>query len=356
MAITVGLLGRPGSGKSALYTLVTGAHSEQTYLTTGIKPDIATAQVPDERVEKLAAIFKPKKLFYAQFELLDLPGFTPATDKKLVTAALSNYRTCHALAIVVNLFDPATRANSTADTKALLEELMLLDYVQIETLLPVLKKRAAGKEPHAAEKVAIFSSMLAKLEEGIPAYRAGLTPHDQALIREYALLSTRPILIVANLADDMLAEKSQEELSLEILAADFGAGYVSVSAKIEAELAGIENEDERQELMSEFGIAEPGLSRFIRAMYKLLGLKTFFTGSDKDVHAWTILENGTALDAAGAIHSDLARGFIRAEVYPFDELVSMGGIQAFRGTDKFKVVGKDFVISDGDYIIIRFNV
>ncbi len=261
MAITVGLLGRPGSGKSALFTLVTGALSEETFLSTGIKPDIATAQVPDERVEKLAAIFKPKKLFYAQFELLDLPGFTAATDKKLVTAALSNYRTCHALAIVVNSFEPAARESAAADTKSLLEELMLLDYVQIETLLPVLKKRAAGKEQHASEKVAIFSGLLTKLEDGIPAYRAGLTPHDQALIREYALLTTRPILIVANLADDMLAEKTETEAALEKLADEFGAGFVAVSAKIEAELASIENDDERAELMSEFGITEPGLSR-----------------------------------------------------------------------------------------------
>ena len=356
MAVKVGLIGRPGSGKSTLFNLVTGAQSSQSFLTAGIKPDVATAQVPDDRLEKLAAIFRPKKVTHAQFEILDLPGFSAKTDKKLVTAALGNYRTFEALAIVVNLFDLAEGQNAAQNTKELFEELVLLDSIQIESLLPMVKKRAAGREAYAAEKAAILTGLLPKLEEGLPAYRAGLTESDQALIGEYALITTRPFIVVANLADDMLGGGSPEEAALCAVAESFGAGYVAISAKTESELAQIEDETERRELMNEFGIIQPGLYRFIHSMFNLLGLKTFFTGGDKEVRAWTIRSEGTALDAAGAIHSDIARGFIRAEIYPFETLIKIGGLQAFKGTDKFKLVGKDFVISDGDFVVVRFNV
>jgi ribosome-binding ATPase len=356
MATTVGLIGRPGSGAKTIYELVTGRAPEDVYLKPGVKAQVATVHVPDDRVIALERVFKPKKTTYAQFEIMYLPGFSASDDRKLVSAALSNYRTCQALALVVNMFSDEGRAVADKETRNLIDELILIDLVQIESMLPVMKKRAAGKEPLAAEKLLILERLLTVLEAGKPLRFSEMSESELALIKEYSLVTMQPILITGNVSDDQIGDNCKLSEKFESIASDYGAGFVHLSALIERELQKIENSDERNEFMKELGVSEPGLQKFIQACYKLLGLQTFLTGGDKEVRAWTIRNGDTAVDAAAAIHTDLAKGFVRAEVYKLDDVIEQGGYQKLRGTDKMKLVGKEYPMKDGDYIIIRSSV
>ncbi|MCD6118489.1 DUF933 domain-containing protein [bacterium] len=356
MATTVGLIGRPGAGKRTLFELVTGRPPEDIFLKAGVKAQRASVHVPDDRLTALGRIFKPKKVTPAQFELMYLPGFTPEDDRKIVTAALSNYRTCQALALVVNLFTPESRDHAEKETRELIDELILLDYVQLESMLPMLKKRVSGKEAQAAEKLAALKKIKTVLEDGKPASSTELPAFEEALVKEYAFVTSRPFLIVGNVSDDCIADPGEIGEIFMALASSYDAGFITVSAKIEAELAALDEEGERLELMTEFGIDESGIVRLIHASHKLLSLKTFFTGGDIEVRARTMHVDGTAYDAAAIVHSDLAKGFIRAEIYDSHDVIKHGGLQALRGTEMMKLAGKEYVIKEGDYVFIRSGV
>ncbi len=356
MATRIGLIGRPNSGAKTIFELVTNRAPEDVFLKPGIKAQIASVHVQDKRVDELERIFKPKKTTYAQFDLMYLPGFTAKDDRKLVSATIANYRTCQALALVVNLFTDEGRLVAESETRNLIEELILIDLVQIETMLPMLKKRAAGREPQAAEKLRILERILAVLEDGKPAHFTILSEAESTIIKDYSLVTMQLMLVTANVSDDMIGDECALCKGLMSIAAEYGAGFVKLSALIEAELAKIENVYERIEFMKELGINQPGVERFIHSCYELLGLQTFFTGGDKEIRAWTVKNNATAVDAAAAIHSDLAKGFIRAEVYRCEDVIENSGFHTLRGTEKMKLVGREYPVKDGDYLIIRSSV
>ncbi|MEP0813419.1 MAG: redox-regulated ATPase YchF [bacterium] len=353
MATTVGLLGRPGSGKNTLFSLMSGHRAEAIHLGAGVKPQRAVVMVPDSRLDALAAIYKPKKVTPVHFEVMNLPGFGPSDDRKLVASILANYRNCQAVALAVNLFADRKEEDAARETADFLEELMMIDLLQIEEILPALKKRAAGKEPDARAKFEKLSEIKSALDDGKPALNVLGSEEEHKLVREYGLITTRPFMIVGNIADSDVGRNAGP---LSGLAANFGAAYFEIAAKLEEELALMLNEDERREFMDEFGVKEPGLNRFIRAVFELLGLKIFFTCGDSEVRAWTVGRDGTALDAAAEIHTDMARGFIKADIMKSSDLIEAGSPAPLRAAGKIKLVGRDHPVEDGDVILIRFNV
>jgi len=272
---------------------------------------------------------------------------------------LEHYRKCDALALVVDLFSGRPADHVLNGVRALLDELILLGLVTLERAMPRLAKAAQNKaDKESGQRFALLTRVQEALESGVPVRRLEFDHAEQRLLREYAFISAKPVLLVLNVADSDFSRPAAEIAGfteLEQLAADEGLECIKVCAALEAELADMEPA-EAAEYMAEFGFSEPSLPRFIRAAFHLLGLVTFFTGSEKEVRSWPLAAGSNALGAAGVIHSDMAKGFIRAETIAFDELIDYGGLSAARAAGKLRLEGKDYTVKDGDLLTIRFNV
>jgi GTP-binding protein YchF len=356
----VGFFGLPGSGKSTIFTALTRQAVGPQFLGYDLKPHQAVVKIPDPRLERVAELFKARTIVHNTMEFMDIPGFDPTTtERKLKNAVLEHYRRCDALALTVNLYDNNIAEHAASGMRAVLDELVVLGLITAEACAARLSKAAAMKADD--EIVARYKALCKakeQLEQGIPARRMDLEPRERKLLREYAFISEIPVIVVFNISENDIAEPDAKipgmEQAINVARVE-ELSTVSIAASLEAELAGM-TDAEASEYMAEFGIDEPALPRFIRAAFHSLGLFTFFTGSDKECRAWSLKAGSNAQSAARVIHSDMARGFIRAETVSYDDYVQYGGLAAAKAAGKVRLEGKEYVVSDGDVMTIRFNV
>jgi ribosome-binding ATPase len=354
----VGLFGAPGSGKSTVFKALTRQSAAQQFVTLELKPHQAMVKIPDPRLDKLVELVQPRSVVHAAFEFVDIPGFDPAAERKLKTAVLEHYRRVDALALVANLFDPVA-GSASKQVRDLLDELTLLDLITVERAHERLEKTSRLKGSVEDKlKLAALARLKTALEDGTPVRRVELEDEEARSIRELGLLSAKPVICVLNLADDDWGKPAPEVAGLAeviTLAEAEGLQPLRFAASLESALADMTDE-EAAEYMAEFGVSEPSLPRFIRAAFGTLGLLTFFTAGEQECRSWPLRAGSTAQQAAGSIHSDLARGFIRAETIAYDDFVATGGWTEGKAAGKVRLEGKQYIVQDGDVLLIRFNV
>lgn len=343
----VGLVGFAGSGKTTVFNTMTGLHVPVGY---GGEVRLGTVRVPDERIDRLSQIFRPKKTTYAEIAFCDVPGEHGAEKKGLSTKSLQQIRDQEALCLVLRDFEnPAVegKVDPLGDLEAFHTECVFADLELIERRLA-----RAQKEKAPPAEVAMFELMKGALEEGRPLRSVPAAQLDRSQLRNYVFLTDRPLLVALNREESRAAAPMPPALA-ERLAALQAAGLV-LSASVEAEIAGLPP-DEQKAFLDDLGVAESALSRFIRAAYGLLDLISFFTVGEDEVRAWTVEEGDDAVTAAGKIHSDLAKGFIRAEVTPYEDLRSLGSMRDVKAKGKQRLEGREYVVADGDILNIRFS-
>jgi GTP-binding protein YchF len=344
----IGLVGFAGSGKTTVFNTMTGMDVPVGF---GGELRLGIVRVPDERIDELSAVFSPKKTTYAEMSFCDIPGEHGAEKKGLSPRGLQQIRDQEALCLVLRDFVNAAiegGPDPVADLEAFHTECVFADLEIVERRLERAKKERA--EP---QEVAAFEVMKATLEEERPLRLLSAQELNRDYLKGYGLLTDRPLLVALNRDESQAAEPMPQGIVARLVQLD-AAGLV-LSASVEAEIAGLDPEDQAA-FLEDLGLSEPALARFIRTAYGLLDLISFFTVGEDEVRAWTIRRGTRARQAAGRIHSDLERGFIRAEVIPYTTFMEFGSEQAVKDAGRFQVEGKDYVVSDGDIMHVRFNV
>ncbi len=342
------LAGFAGSGKTTLFNAMTGLDAPVGY---GGDVRVGTVRVPDPRVDRLSRAYSPKKTTHAAISLMDVPGEYGPDSRVLSPAALQQIRDGEALCLVLRDFvNPVLDSvpDPLGDLQAFHAECVLSDLGIAERRLDRARKERAD-----VQEIGAFETAVAALEHG-RALR--LVPPDalyRGFLKGYGLLTDLPLLVAVNVEEDRTGEPLDRELAGEI--EDVGGAAMVLSARVEAEIAALEPEDQA-EFLEDMGLAEPTLDRFIRTAYSLMDLISFFTVGPEDVHAWTIRRGTAARTAAGRIHSDLERGFIRAEIIPYEVFAEFGSEQAVKDAGRMRVEGKRYVMADGDIMYVRFNV
>jgi ribosome-binding ATPase len=353
MALSIGIVGMPNSGKSALFEAMSGREvlvSPTPYAT--VEPEAATVEVPDPRVEVLAEMFHAKKITHATVEFIDTVGIASGASagQGMGTRFLSSLRDADALLEVVRFFDAPSvphvegKVDPDTDAEILTIELAAADAKTCEKVAERLE-REAKKAPEAAEKLATVRKVAGALNEAVPVRALDLTDKEREHVYDLFLLTAKPLLVVANVDEgDTLEDRTVA-----------GEPALALCASVEADIARMAPE-ERLEFLEMEGLAEPAVDRVIRAGFHLLGLETFLTAGEPEARAWTIKKGSSAPVAAGAIHSDIQRGFIKAEVVAYDDLIAAGGMQAARQAGRVRQEGKTYLVADGDVIEFKFNV
>ena len=363
MGFKCGIVGLPNVGKSTLFNALTqtAATEAANYPFCTIEPNVGEVGVPDERLDKLAAIAKSGQIIPTRLTFVDIAGLVRGASKGegLGNKFLSHIREVDAVAYVLRCFEDddithvENRIDPLADAEVVETELMLADMESLEKRAAAAEKKAKTGDKEAKAQFAVMEKALIPLREGKPARMADVTPEEKPIFQALQLLTSKPVVYVCNVEESAAANGNAYSKTVEERAKAEGAVCVIISAKIEAEFAGLPPAD-RSEFLAEMGLSEPGLNRLIRAGYQLLDLVTYFTVGPKEARAWTITRGTKGPAAAGVIHTDFEKGFIRAETIAYEDYVSLGGEVGAKDAGKMRLEGKEYVVKDGDVMHFRF--
>jgi hypothetical protein len=363
MGFKCGIVGLPNVGKSTLFNALTESAAAQAanYPFCTIESNVGEVPVPDPRLDRLATIAKSAQIVPTRLTFVDIAGLVRGASQGegLGNQFLAHIREVDAIAYVLRCFEDNDvvhvegRVDPIADAETIETELMLADLDSLERRVPILEKKIRGQDKEAKKTLALLERALVLLREGKPARLAAIEEDERAEFRTLGLLTAKPVLYVCNVDEASAATGNVHSARVEALAKAEGAGCVIISAKIEAELAELPP-DERQAYLADLGLQEPGLNRLINEGYRLLGLITYFTAGPKEARAWTVPEGTRAPQAAGVIHTDFEKGFIRAETIAYDDYVALSGEAGARDAGKLRLEGKDYVVKDGDVLHFRF--
>jgi GTP-binding protein YchF len=369
MAINCGIVGLPNVGKSTIFSALTSAPAEAAnYPFCTINPNVGIVDVPDARLDVLVAKFAPKKRVPASVEFVDIAGLVKGASKGegLGNQFLSHIREVSVIAHVVRCFDNpdivhvSNKIDPADDIETINMELAFADLDTVEKRADkatrALRVMGGEEQKKAQTALAVLDKIKPLLADGKPARSAGLTDDEKETIYDCHLITLKPVLYVCNVDEDGIQRGNAYIDTVKKIAAAEGAETALICGKFEAELAGIESVDEKREFLSEIGLEESGLAVLARAVYHLMGLRTFFTAGEDECRAWTIRAGDTAPKAAGVIHTDFERGFIKAEVYSFDDLVAYETPAKIREAGKYRIEGKEYVVKDGDVVFFKFNL
>ena len=367
MGLKVGIVGLPNVGKSTLFNAIT----KQTVLAANypfatIEPNVGIVNVPDERLDKLCELYKPLRRVPTILELTDIAGLVEGASKGegLGNQFLSHIRECEAICEVVRCFDDDNVIHVTGsvdpvrDIEIISLELIYSDMDVIEKRIPKIEKKAQTKtDKDSMEEYRILKECYKVLEEGKPIRTLSFNKDEAKIIKNFNFLTNKPVIYACNISDEEISDYSNNEYIKKVkeLASKENSLVTVISAKLEADLAELSDE-EKNEFLSEMGITNSGLDDFIKTCYSLLGLKTFFTSGADECRAWTFRNGMKAPECAGIIHSDFERGFIKAEVFSYDDLMKYGTEQKVKEVGLYRIEGKEYVVKDGDIIFFRFNV
>ncbi len=363
MGIKCGIVGLPNVGKSTLFNALTKAGiAAANFPFCTIDPNIGVVPVPDTRLAELATIAKPQKVIPTAVEFVDIAGLVAGASKGegLGNKFLAHIREVDAIAHVVRCFEHsdivhvAGKIDPVSDIETIDTELALADLESVEKALNRVERSAKSGDKQALAQRPVLEKLRASLDQGQPARAAGLDDDERQLVRDLFLLTLKPLMYIANVTEDGFTDNPFLD-AVRVRAATEGAEVVPVCAAIEEELSQLDDAD-RDAFLADMGLSEPGLDRVVRAAYSLLGLQTYFTAGEKEVRAWTVKKGSTAPQAAGVIHTDFERGFIRAETIAYDDYIHYKGESGARDAGRLRLEGKDYQVQEGDVMHFRFNV
>ena len=366
MGIKCGIVGLPNVGKSTLFNALTNTASAaaENYPFCTIEPNVGQVPVPDERLFKLAELAGSKETIPTQLSFVDIAGLVRGASQGegLGNQFLANIREVDAIVHVLRCFEDGDithvdgRVDPIADAETIETELMLADLESLEGRIHGLQRKVKGGDKEAIATMTMIERAIAVLKEGQPARTLEISDEEESTLRQLQLLTSKPILYVANVDEDSAADGNDFSAKVEAMAAEQGAACVVISAAVEAEIAQLDADEDKAEFLESLGLGQTGLARVIRAGYDLLGLITYFTCGPKESRAWTIINGTKAPGAAGVIHTDFERGFIKAETCAYDDYVAGGGEVGAKEAGKMRMEGKEYTVVDGDVMLFRFNV
>ena len=365
MSLSVGIIGLPNVGKSTIFNALTEAKvASENYPFCTIDPNHGIVQVPDKRIEQINSYIETEKIIYNSIEFVDIAGLVKgaSTGEGLGNKFLSQIRNVDAIIHVVRCFDSKDithvdgNINPVRDIETINTELILKDIESIDKRINNVAKIAKSGDKNAKTELDLLSKINNHLNEGDLIINLELNDEEKVMLKSFALLTSKPMIFVANISDhDLINKNNNHSKALSEYATSKNKTVVELSGSIEMEIAGIDKEDQL-EFLKEYGLEESGLNKMIRSAYKILNLETFFTAGSKEIRAWSIPKGASAPNAAGVIHTDFERGFIKAEVYNIEDLIEFKNEENIKSAGKLRQEGKDYIVNDGDIIFFKFNV